>query len=51
MKLASSDIIRITCRECGEVEVCPSVHIDEYEQLEQAAHTASKENKSPSPSA
>lgn len=36
MKLSSSDIIRITCSECGEVEVCPSVHMEEYEKLEKS---------------
>ncbi len=32
VKLASSDVIRITCRQCGEIEVCPSVMLDEYEK-------------------
>jgi hypothetical protein len=36
VKLSSSDIIRITCTECGEVEVCPSVLLEEYEKLEQS---------------
>lgn len=36
VKLSSSDIIRITCPECGEVEVCPSVHLEEYERIEKA---------------
>lgn len=31
LKLSSSDLIRISCRECGEVEVCPSVLLDEFE--------------------
>jgi hypothetical protein len=34
IKLAGPDIIRITCSQCGEVEVCPAVHLDEYERLE-----------------
>jgi len=36
VKLSSSDIIRITCPECGSVEVCPSVHMDEYERIEKS---------------
>ncbi len=34
VKLSSSDVIRITCTECGEVEVCPSVLMEEYEKME-----------------
>ncbi len=29
MKLAGSDLIHITCRECGEKEVCPATLMDE----------------------
>ncbi len=36
VKLASSDVIRITCRQCGEIEVCPSVMLDEYEKTQEA---------------
>lgn len=31
VKLASSDLIRIMCTECGTEEVCPSMLYDEYE--------------------
>ncbi len=31
LKLSSSDLIRIVCRECGIEEVCPSVLCEQYE--------------------
>ncbi len=31
IRLSSSDLIRIACKECGDTEVCPSVLLDEYE--------------------
>jgi hypothetical protein len=36
VKLASSDVIRITCHQCGEIEVCPAVMLDEYEKTQEA---------------
>lgn len=46
VKLSSSDIIRITCSECGEVEVCPSVLLEEYEKIEKSKEP---ERQSPTP--
>jgi hypothetical protein len=34
LKIASSDVIRFVCRECEEIEVCPSMLTDEYEARE-----------------
>lgn len=31
LRLASSDLVRITCKQCDEVETCPSVLMDEYD--------------------
>ena len=31
LKLSATDLIRVTCQQCGEVEVCPSVLMDEYD--------------------
>lgn len=32
LKLASSDLIRVVCSQCGEQEVCPYTLTDEYDQ-------------------
>ena len=34
LKLSSSDLIRITCPECGVQETCPSAHLNEFETNE-----------------
>lgn len=31
LKISSSDVVRIACRQCEEVETCPSMLADEYE--------------------
>ena len=31
LKISSSDVVRITCHQCAEVEVCPDMLSDEYE--------------------
>ena len=31
LTISSSDVIRITCKECQEIEVCPAMLTDEYE--------------------
>lgn len=31
LKISSSDVVRFACKECNEVEVCPSVLTGEYE--------------------
>ncbi len=30
LKISSSDVIRITCQKCAEIEVCPDMLTDEY---------------------
>jgi hypothetical protein len=46
LKISSSDVIRIVCRECEEIEVCPSMLTDEYEarEVESGDSAASEEN-------
>jgi hypothetical protein len=31
LKLSSSDLIHIVCKQCSKHEVCPSVLVDEYD--------------------
>ena len=31
LRLASSDLVHVVCKECGQKEVCPSVLVEEYE--------------------
>lgn len=31
LKISSSDVIRITCQKCAEIEVCPDMLTDEYD--------------------
>jgi hypothetical protein len=31
LKLGSSDLIRVVCKQCGVQEVCPSTLVDEYD--------------------
>ncbi len=31
LKIGSSDLVRIVCKQCGEQEVCPSLLVEEYE--------------------
>ena len=48
LKIASSDIVRITCKECEEVEVCPSTLMDEYDarrEEEEEEHTKQVEGR------
>jgi hypothetical protein len=39
LKLSATDLIRVTCQQCGEVEVCPSVLTDEYDAKQQQEST------------
>ncbi len=34
LQLSSSDLIRIMCPQCHVEEICPSVHLSEYEARE-----------------
>lgn len=31
LRLAGSELIRVVCRQCGEIETCPSMLMDEYD--------------------
>lgn len=31
ISIGSSDLVRITCRQCNEAETCPSMLMDEYD--------------------
>jgi hypothetical protein len=31
LRISSSDVIRFKCKECEQIEVCPSMLTDEYE--------------------
>ncbi len=31
LKLSSSDLIHIVCKQCGKEEVCPSLLVEEFE--------------------
>ena len=33
LKIATSDLVKVVCQQCGEQEVCPSMLLDEYESL------------------
>ena len=37
LRLSSSDVIRVTCPECGLQETCPSVHLDDCDEQEDVA--------------
>jgi hypothetical protein len=50
LKLSSSDLIRITCPECGLQETCPSVHVEENAGSETAT-TPVEEHPVDAPSA
>ncbi|MEQ9407421.1 MAG: hypothetical protein RIK87_06820 [Fuerstiella sp.] len=41
LRLGSSDLIRIVCRQCNQQETCPSVLMDEYDSHE--AHKQSEQ--------
>ncbi|HAN96696.1 MAG TPA: hypothetical protein DCQ98_04355 [Planctomycetaceae bacterium] len=40
LKIASSDLIRVVCRQCDEQEVCPSVLSEEYDALVERSTTS-----------
>jgi hypothetical protein len=46
LKLAGSDLIRMVCNQCGELEVCPSTLMDEYDS-KQLQSTDSKQAEKP----
>lgn len=40
LKISSSDLVRVVCRQCGEQEVCPSTLATEYDALHQSGPDA-----------
>ncbi len=46
LRISSSDVVRIACKECNEVDVCPSILSDEYEARQQ--ETGGKSAETPS---
>lgn len=36
IQLSSTDLIHIVCKQCENVEVCPSVLFEDYDQLSEA---------------
>lgn len=37
LRISSSDLVRITCQQCEEVETCPSMLMEEYDAHEAAS--------------
>lgn len=37
LRLSSSDLVRVVCKKCEEVETCPSTLMDEYDSLQPEA--------------
>ena len=33
IKIGSTDVVRLICGECQQIEVCPSLKADEYDML------------------
>lgn len=43
LKLSSSDLIHIVCKQCGKEEVCPSVLVEEFESRHVESETVARE--------
>ncbi len=47
LRLSSSDLVRVVCKKCEEVETCPSTLMDEYDSLQQdGAASSANDNQS-----
>ena len=46
LKISSADVVRIVCKQCQEVEVCPSMMTDEYNARQ--SETKSQEHEAES---
>ena len=42
LKLGSTDLIRVICKQCEQEETCPSVLMDEYDQQHPEQQTENK---------
>ena len=49
LKISSTDVVRFTCKECDEVEVCPSMLTDEYEARQEPVQPGSGASESGAP--
>jgi hypothetical protein len=47
VKLASSDLIQIICKECGETEVCPSMLMDDYDRQQAEKQASAADDQDP----
>lgn len=45
IKLGSSDLIRITCPQCGVQETCPAKHMDEFPEASEDPAPKSSDQK------
>ena len=36
LRIGSSDLVRIICRQCEKTETCPSILMDEYDSQEES---------------
>lgn len=39
LKITSTDLVRIVCKQCGVVDTCPSLLVEEGEQLPDASES------------
>ena len=46
LKLSSSDLIRVICPQCGNQEICPSVHVTDYDAADEEG-AAGAESEAP----
>ena len=46
LRLSSSDLVRVVCKKCEEVETCPSTLMDEYDAIHPEADASSDSNQS-----
>lgn len=49
LRIGSSDLVRIICRQCDKTETCPSVLMDEYDSQTVADDTSDELPQDPAP--
>ena len=47
LRLSSSDLIHVVCKQCEKQEVCPSVLVEDYEAEHPEEESASAKGQSP----
>jgi len=45
LRISSSDLVRVTCKQCEEIETCPSTLMDEYDAIEAESAAAAKSER------